>query len=82
MIFSVGGGTEKVSKNISDTIEYIKSQSLERQWKAKIIGIVGPDGGTTATYANVCIKIPAEHYITPLVESFQSLIWHQMVGAL
>jgi len=82
MIFSVGGGTNDVSKNIFDAIKYVKSQSVERKWKAKIIGIVGPDAGATGVYANICIKIPAEEYITPLVESFQQLIWHKIVNAL
>jgi len=77
MVFSVGGGSKDVSRNICDAIDYV--QHL-KGWKGKVIGIVGPEGGHTAKYADVCIKIPAKEHITPLVESFQALIWHQIVN--
>ena len=46
------------------------------------IGIVGRDGGETAQLADVCVIIPTESetLVTPLAESFQSLIWHLLVS--
>jgi len=76
-VFSVGGGNKEknVSTNLIAALDYAKAQ------KAKIIGIVGRDGGYTAKMADACVVIPtvnAEN-ITPHTESFQAVIWHLMV---
>ena len=51
---------------------------------AKVLGIVGRDGGATARAADVCILIPtvSPERITPHAESFQGVIWHLLVNAL
>jgi len=76
-IFSVGGGNvrEKVSVNIIEALLYAIYVS------AKIVGIVGRDGGETKKYANACVIIPtvSRELITPLTESFQSVILHLIV---
>ena len=77
-ILSVGGGNRKkqVSVNICEAIDYAKSVS------AKITGIVGRDGGYTATNANSVIIIPTLNTdsVTPHSESFQAILWHLMVS--
>ena len=76
LTLSVGGGHADVSANIYEAVSYAAQVSA-------VIGIVGPHGGATAHCATACVKIPAEPpYITPLVESFQPLIWHYWVNAL
>ncbi|HEY4740193.1 MAG TPA: HAD-IIIA family hydrolase [Candidatus Acidoferrales bacterium] len=77
LVFSVGGGNLElnVSPNLVAALKFVKSVG------AKIIGIVGRDGGYTAQVADACILIPtvnAEH-ITPHVEAFQAVVWHLLV---
>ena len=78
MVFSVGGGDSKnsVSVNLIRALEYAKEKG------SSTIGIVGRDGGETAQLADVCVIIPTESetLVTPLAESFQSLIWHLLVS--
>src|SRR3990167_6788803 len=66
MIFSVGGGNEKVSVNLIQAIDFAKG-------KCEILGIVGRDGGYTKKNADICLVIPtvSEYLVTPFVESFQ-----------
>lgn len=76
MVLSVGGGTLKVSASIVCALEHAKAV------KAKILGIVGPNGGETARDADVVVKIPkasAEH-ITPHTEAFQAVVFHCLVS--
>lgn len=77
MVFSVGGGNQEkgISVNIVRALDYSKKVG------AKIIGIVGRNGGFTKKVADVCILIPtiSEERITPYSESFQAIIWHAMV---
>jgi D-sedoheptulose 7-phosphate isomerase len=48
---------------------------------ASIYGVVGAPGGTLAELADVAILIePAPELRTPLVESFQAVIWHGLVS--
>ncbi|XGB40493.1 MAG: SIS domain-containing protein [Cyanobacteria bacterium LVE1205-1] len=77
-IFSVGGGNleRKISLNLVEAIKLAKSVG------AKIIGVVGRDGGYTAQFADVCVVIPTVNpeTITPHSEAFQSVIWHLLVS--
>lgn len=75
-VFSVGGGSNLTSKNIVEAIKYAVETG------AKIIGVVGRDGGLTGKLANSCILIPtiSDEMITPFVESCQSLIAHLIVN--
>lgn len=77
MILSVGGGN--LEKNVSPNLVYALQHA--KKMGAKIIGIVGRDGGYTATVADACILIPTinSQNITPHVESFQAIIWHLLV---
>jgi D-sedoheptulose 7-phosphate isomerase len=78
LIFSVGGGNveQNVSPNLVAALKYAKSIG------AKIIGIVGRDGGYTATVADACVLIPMVNaaHITPHTEAFQAVVWHLLVS--
>jgi D-sedoheptulose 7-phosphate isomerase len=78
LIFSVGGGNveQNVSPNLVAALDYAKTVG------AKIIGVVGRDGGYTARVADVCVLVPtvnADH-VTPHTEAFQAVIWHLLVS--
>ena len=49
---------------------------------AKVIGVVGRDGGYTAQVADACVIIPTvnEKTVTPQTEAFQAVIWHLIVS--
>ena len=77
-IFSVGGGSKEknISANLVYALEYAQS------CKAKIMGVVGRDGGFTAKVADACVIIPpvSPDTITPHAEAFQAVIWHLIVS--
>ena len=77
-VFSVGGGNaeQNISANVVRALEYAK------QIDAKIMGIVGRNGGYTAQVADACIIVPTvnPNTITPHTESFQGVIWHLIVS--
>jgi len=77
-VFSVGGGNREknVSVNLVNALEYAKKV------KAKVLGIVGRDGGYTGKIADVCVIIPTVNTstVTPHSEAFQSVIWHLIVS--
>lgn len=78
LILSVGGGNVElnVSPNLVAALKYAKSVG------AKIIGVVGRDGGYTAAVADACVLIPTVNaaHITPHTEAFQALVWHLLVS--
>ena len=78
-ILSVGGGN--VEKHVSMAI--VEAINLAKQRKAKIIGIVGRDGGYTGQYADACVIIPDPDaaLVTPHTEGMQAVIWHLMVSS-
>ena len=77
MVFSVGGGN--LEKNVSPNL--VMALQLAKEVHAKIIGVVGRDGGYTAQVADVCVIIPTIHpdHITPHTEAFHSVIQHLLV---
>ncbi|MGK5091533.1 SIS domain-containing protein [Deltaproteobacteria bacterium TL4] len=78
LVFSVGGGNKEknVSANIVFALEYAQTQ------KARIMGIVGRDGGYTAKVADACVVIAPinAETITPHSEAFQGVVWHLIVA--
>jgi D-sedoheptulose 7-phosphate isomerase len=77
MVFSVGGGSREhnVSVNLVNALE------LAQNVGAAIYGVVGAPGGALAEVADTAIVIePPSDLRTPLVESFQALIWHAVVS--
>ncbi|HEV7571802.1 MAG TPA: SIS domain-containing protein [Thermoanaerobaculia bacterium] len=77
-ILSVGGGNREknVSPNLVAALEYGSEVG------AKICGIVGRDGGYTATVADACVIIPTVNpqNVTPHTEAFQAVVWHLLVS--
>src|SRR4051794_5537501 len=54
LVLSVGGGSQE--KNVSPNI--VAALQLAKQVGARIIGIVGKDGGHTAKVADACVIVP------------------------
>jgi D-sedoheptulose 7-phosphate isomerase len=77
-VFSVGGGN--IEKNISANI--IRALEYAQVVGAKILGIVGRDGGYTGQVADACVIIPTvnPNTVTPHTEAFQGVIWHLIVS--
>ena len=78
-VFSVGGGNaeKNVSVNLVNALRYAKETG------AKVIGVVGRDGGYTAQVADACVIIPTvnEKTVTPQTEAFQAVVWHLIVSS-
>jgi len=77
-ILSVGGGN--IEKNISPNL--VKALILAKERDSKILGIVGRDGGYTATVADAACIVPIvnNETITPHSEAFQAVVWHLLVS--
>lgn len=77
-VFSVGGGSleNNVSVNLVRALEYAK------QVDAKILGVVGRDGGYARRVADACVVVPTinANTVTPHTESFQAVVWHLIVS--
>jgi D-sedoheptulose 7-phosphate isomerase len=78
LVFSVGGGN--LEKNVSPNL--VAALQFAKQVGAKITGIVGRDGGYTATAADACVIIPTVNpvHTTPHSEAFQAVVWHLIVS--
>jgi D-sedoheptulose 7-phosphate isomerase len=78
MVFSVGGGN--LEKNISPNI--VEALKFAKQVGAKVIGVVGRDGGYTAQVADACVIVPVVNLdnVTPHTEAFQAVVWHLVVS--
>lgn len=78
LVLSVGGGNieHNVSPNLVRAIQYAKETG------AAIVGILGRDGGYTATVADVSVIIPTVNasHVTPHSEAFQAIVWHLFVS--
>jgi D-sedoheptulose 7-phosphate isomerase len=77
MVFSVGGGSRVhgVSVSLVNAIERAHAVG------ASIFGIVGSRDGTLAQLADVAVVLePPPELKTPLVESFQAVLWHALVS--
>jgi len=78
-VFSVGGGNaeKNVSVNLVNALKYAKETG------AKVIGVVGRDGGFTAKVADACVIIPTvnDKTVTPQTEAFQAVVWHLIVSS-
>lgn len=78
LVLSVGGGDAErgISANIVSALELAKSRG------AKVLGIVGRDGGYTAKVADACVIVPvmSAETITPHTEAFAGVVWHLIVS--
>ncbi len=77
LVFSVGGGDleKNVSPNLVSALQYAKEIG------ARVLGIVGRNGGYTAQVADACVIIPTVNiaHVTPHTEAFQAVVWHLLV---
>lgn len=77
-VFSVGGGNleKKISTNIVNALQHAKEVG------AKIVGVVGRDGGYTAKVGDAVLVIPtvSADRVTPHTEAFHAVIWHMLVA--
>lgn len=76
-VFSVGGGNAE--KNISANI--VEGLKTAKAAGAKVVGVVGRDGGYTRQVADACVLIPTvnSETITPHTEAFHAVVWHLIV---
>jgi D-sedoheptulose 7-phosphate isomerase len=77
LVFSVGGGSREqgLSVNVVNALE------LARERGASVYGVVGAPGGALAEVADVAVLVaPPADLRTPLVESFQAVVWHALVS--
>ena len=77
-VFSVGGGNSE--KNISNNL--VLALKYAKEVGAKVVGVVGRDGGYTAKVADAVVIIPMvdPETVTPHAESFQAVVWHLIVS--
>jgi D-sedoheptulose 7-phosphate isomerase len=77
-VLSVGGGN--VEKNISSNL--VAAARYAKGVGARIIGILGRDGGYTAQVADASVIVPTVNAdtVTPHSEAFQAVIWHLLVS--
>jgi len=77
-VFSVGGGSaeHRISMNL------VAALSFARETGARILGVVGRDGGCTAQLADACVIVPfaSAETVTPHTEEFQAVVWHLIVS--
>ena len=75
---SVGGGNleKNISPNLVRALDYAKDRG------AKIFGIVGRDGGYTASVGHHVVVVPTVNpdNVTPHSEAFQAVVWHLLVS--
>ena len=78
LVFSVGGGN--LEKNVSPNL--VAALQLAKQVGARVVGVVGRDGGYTAKVADACVIVPAVNpdRVTPHSEAFQAVLWHLFVS--
>ena len=78
LVLSVGGGN--LEKNVSPNLVAALQQA--KQAGAKVVGIVGRDGGYTKQVADACVLVPTVNpvHTTPHAEAFQAIVWHLLVS--
>jgi D-sedoheptulose 7-phosphate isomerase len=77
-VFSVGGGSleNAISVNLVNAVRLAKSVG------ARVLGIVGRDGGYTAAHGDAVLVLPTvdPSLVTPHTEGFQAVVWHLLVS--
>src|SRR6202521_588865 len=77
-VFSLGGGN--LEKNVSPNL--VRALAHAKTVGAKILGVVGRDGGYTAKVGDAVCIIPTVNpdAVTPHSEAFQAVVWHLLVS--
>jgi D-sedoheptulose 7-phosphate isomerase len=77
-VFSVGGGDaeRRISVNLVEALD------LACERGARVVGLVGRDGGAVARLADACVVIPTVEagLVTPQTEGLQAVLWHLIVS--
>jgi D-sedoheptulose 7-phosphate isomerase len=78
LVFSVGGGD--LERNVSPNL--VRAVQFAKEVGARVLGIVGRNGGYTAQIADAVVLIPVvnDDHITPHSEAFQAVVWHLLVS--
>jgi D-sedoheptulose 7-phosphate isomerase len=77
LVFSVGGG----SRELGVSVNLVHAIELAHAAGAGLYGIVGAPGGRLGELADVAVRVdPPQALRTPLVESFQAVLWHALVS--
>ena len=78
LVLSVGGGD--LDRNVSPNL--VVALKFAKQVGARVIGLVGKDGGYTAKVADACVIVPTVNpgNVTPHAEAFQAVLWHLFVS--
>jgi len=78
LVLSVGGGN--LEKNVS--VNLVAALKLAKNRGAKVLGVVGRDGGYTAQVADVVILVPTvnPNNVTPHSDAVQAVVWHLFVS--
>ena len=78
LVFSVGGGDAE--RNISTNL--VRAIDLAHARGARVLGIVGRDGGVTAKRGHAVVVIPplVADRVTPHTEGLCAVIWHLLVS--
>jgi D-sedoheptulose 7-phosphate isomerase len=77
-ILSVGGGD--VDRNVSPNL--VAAARHAKLVGARVLGILGRDGGYTAQIADAAVIVPTVNplTVTPHAEAFQAVIWHLLIS--
>ncbi|CAN5369605.1 hypothetical protein BH10CYA1_BH10CYA1_19940 [soil metagenome] len=77
-VFSVGGGDAE--KNVSANL--VAALKYGHELGAKIVGIVGKDGGYAKKVGDAVVVIPNvdPQLVTPISEGLQAVVWHLLVS--
>jgi D-sedoheptulose 7-phosphate isomerase len=78
LVFSVGGGSEE--RQVS--VNLVRAVQLAQAVGASVFGIVGRDGGYTASVSDACVIIPSlfGDHVTPHTEGLCAVVWHLLVS--
>jgi D-sedoheptulose 7-phosphate isomerase len=78
LVFSVGGGNAE--RNVS--VNIVRALECAKRAGARILGVVGRDGGATAKMGDEIVLIPIadDKLVTPHTEAFQAVVWHCLVS--
>jgi D-sedoheptulose 7-phosphate isomerase len=70
----------ELARNISPNL--VAAVNYAREVNAKVVGILGRDGGYTGSVADAAVIIPSVNAatVTPHSEAFQAVIWHLLVS--
>jgi D-sedoheptulose 7-phosphate isomerase len=78
LVFSVGGGD--LERNVSPNL--VRAIQFATEVGARVLGIVGRNGGFTAKAGHAVVIIPVvnDEHVTPHSEAFQAVVWHLLVS--